>query len=100
MAAVAIVLDIRTVAVGITARVASRSAHGLDGCIRLFADPFQEHDFNGREIPVGYRVVAFGDALPVGAVEHVMTHDPAAAFAVGGLDGVALRVLAFGPGGG
>ena len=99
MATGAIVLDVRTVAVGVAVRVASRSAHVLDGRVRLLADPHQEHAFNGREFPRGLRVVAFGDALSIGAVEQVVAHDPAAAFAVGGFGQAAGGVGAGGPGG-
>ena len=80
----AIVVDVRTVAVGVALGVAGLGAHVLDRRARLLADPHQEHGFNGRQVPSGLRVVAFGDALSVGAVEQVVTHDPAAAFAVGG----------------
>ena len=99
MAAGTVILDVGTVAVGVTVGVASRGAHGLDGGIGLFADPFQEHGLDGREVPDRLRVVAFGDALSVAAVEQVVTHDPAAAFAVGGFGGVAVRVNPRGPGG-
>ena len=90
VATLAIVVDVRTVAIGITTDVVRCGAHFLDGCVWLFADPFQEHDFDRSEVPAGYRVVAFGDALPIGAVEQVMAHDPAATFAVRSLCGVAV----------
>lgn len=100
MPAGASVFDVRAVAVGVAARAADGGAHGLDGRVRLLADPHQEHGFDGGEVPRGFRVVAFGDALPVGAVEQVVAHDPAAAFAVGGLGRVAAGVRTGGPRGG
>lgn len=99
MAASAIVLDVRTVAVGVAVRVAGLGAQVLDGRVRLLADPHEEHGFNGREVPRGLRVVAFGNALSIGAVEEVVAHDPAAAFAVGGFGQAAGGVGAGGPGG-
>ncbi len=95
-----VVLDIRTVAIRVACRAADRRAHGLDGRVGLLADPHQEHGFDGREVPDRLRVVAFGDALAVAAVEEVVAHDPAAAFAIGGFDLVAFRIDARGPGGG
>lgn len=85
VATAAVIHDVRAITVGVTLRVAGCGAHVLDGRIRLLTDPLEEHDFDGREVPGGFRVVAFSDALPVGAVEYVMTHDPTRAFAVGGL---------------
>lgn len=91
--------DVRAVAVRVAGRAANRRAHVLDGGVGLLAEPHQEHGFDGREVPVGFGVVAFGDALAVGAVEQVVPHDPAAAFAVGGLGGLAVGIGAGGPGG-
>ena len=99
MATVAGFVDIVAIAVGVAARVVCRGAQGLDGRARLLADPFEEHDFDGREVPGGLRVVALGDALPVAAVEQVVAHDPARALAVGSPGRVAVGVGALGPGG-
>ena len=91
-------VDLRAVAVGFALRVARRGAHGLDARARFLADPLEEHGFDGGEVADGGRVVAFGDALAVCAVEHVVAHDPAAAFTVRGFDCVAEGVLTGGPG--
>lgn len=98
MPAGAAVLDIGAIAGGIPPRVPRRRAHGLDARARFLAEPHEEHGFDGGEVADGGRVVAFGDALAVGAVEHVVAHDPAAALAVGGFGRVAGGVRAGGPG--
>ena len=97
MAAGAAVIDIGTVAVRIAGRAVDSDAIGLDDGVGLLADPHEEHGFDGGEVAGRDRVVAFGDALPVGAVEQVVAHDPAAAFAVGRLGRVPVGVLARGP---
>ena len=99
MPARAALLDIRTLAIGVPVRAANGRAHVLDARARLLADPHEEHSFDGREVAVGLRVVALGDALAVAAGEQMVAHDPAAAFAVGGFKGFAARVGARGPGG-
>ena len=86
--------------VGVPLGVARRGAHGRDAGARLLADPFEEHGFDGGQGAVGLGVVAFGDALARAAREQMVAHDPAAAFAVGGLDLLAVRADACGPGGG
>lgn len=91
-------VDIRAIAGGIPTRVARRGAHVLDARARFLADPHQEHGFDGGEVADGGRVVAFGDALAVCAVEKVVAHDPATAFAVGGFVFVAVGICTFGPG--
>ena len=95
----AVVLDIRTLAIGVAVRVADSGAHVLDTSAWLLTDPHEKHGFDGCEISLGLRVVTFGDALSVAAREQVVTHDPAAAFAIGCFEGVAIRVSASGPGG-
>lgn len=66
-----------TIAVRVTSRAANRSAHVLDGGIRLFTDPHQKHGFDGRDVPNRFGIIAFGDTLTVATVEQVMTHYPA-----------------------
>ena len=99
MTTTAAFFNIRTIAIGVALGVASSGAHVLDGRVGLLADPHQEHGFNGGKIPIGFRVIAFGDALSVAATEQVMAHDPTAAFTVGGLSRVTVRVGTSGPGG-
>ena len=100
MTTVATFLDIGTLAIRIATRAANGGAHALDAGTGLLADPHEEHGFDGREVPVGFGVVAFGDALPVAAGEQMMTHDPAVAFPVGSLGGISIRIRTRGPGGG
>ena len=100
MTTAAILFDIRTVAIGITRRAPDRGAHVLDAGAGLLANPHQEHGLDGGEVPDGFGVVSFGDALSVAAGKQVMTHDPATTFAVGGVGWVAIGVGALRPGGG
>lgn len=86
----AALLDIGTVAIWVAVRATNSGAHVLDPRAWLLTDPHQKHGFDGCEVSLGFRVVAFGDALPVTAVEQVMTHDPAAAFTIGGFKGMAV----------
>ena len=79
-----------TVAIWVAARAANSGAHALDSGAGLLTDPHQKHGLNGSEVSLGLRVVAFGDALPVAAGEQIVTHDPAAAFAVGYFVGLPL----------
>ena len=95
----AALLDIRTLAIGVAVRAADSGAHVLDTGAGLLTDPHEEHGFDGGEISLGFRVVTFGDALSVAAGKQVVTHDPAAAFAIGCPDGVAIGVNARSPGG-
>ena len=95
----AALLDIRTLAIGVAVRAVDGGAHVLDTGAWLLTDPHKKHCFDGGEISLGFRVVTFGDALSVTAREQVVTHDPAAAFAIGCPEGVAIRVNARGPGG-
>ena len=90
MATGAAFFDICTFAIWVAICAADSGAHGLDSGAWLLADPHQEHGFDGCEVSLRFRVVAFGDALPVAAVEQVVTHDPAAAFAIGSFEGVAI----------
>ena len=86
----AALLDIRTLAIGVAVRAADSGAHVLDTGAWLLTDPHKKHGFDGCEISLGLRVVTFGDALSVAAGEQVVTHDPAAAFAIGCFEGVAI----------
>ena len=86
----AVVLDIRTLAIGVAVRATDSGAHVLDTGAWLLTDPHKKHGFDWCEISLGFRVVAFGDALSVAALEQVVTHDPAAAFAIGCFEGVAV----------
>ena len=79
----AALLNIGTVAIWVAVRAINGGAHALDSGVGLLTDPHQKHGLNGCEVSIGLRVVAFGDALPVAAGEQMVTHDPAAAFAVG-----------------
>ena len=58
MATVTTILDIRTIAVRVALRVASRSTQVLDARSRHFTEPFQKHGFDGCDVPLGFRVVA------------------------------------------
>lgn len=90
MATGAALVDIGTVAVWVAIRAANGRAHVLDPGAWLLTDPHQKHGFDGCEVSFGFRIVAFGDALPVTAVEQVVAHDPAAAFTIGGFEGIAV----------
>lgn len=79
----AALLDVGTVTVWVAVGAANGCAHLLYSGTRLLTDPHQKHGFDGCEIAIGFRIVAFGDTLPVTAVEQVVTHDPAAAFTIG-----------------
>ena len=86
----AALLDIRAVAIGVAVRAADSGAHFLDTGAWLLTDPHQKHGFDGCEVSLGFCVVAFGDALPIAAVEQVVAHDPAATFAIGSFKGIAV----------